>query len=511
MKKNKIIENIKIEKVWYHWIWISNLEDWKKIIINWWVLPDSIVDARVIKVKKDYIECQLIRIKKLSDKYKLCNDLCPHYFFNVWWEEDRNTVSGCWWCKWQILNYKDQLEIKRQIVIDSFRHIKNSIKDFDINDIEIVANEEQYEYRNKIEFSFGKYLVLDKSSEEKKYAIAQNWNLWFHKQWEFSKVLNIGNCRLIDKKLNEILNYIRNILIESWLPVYDQKIHKGFFRHLVFRYWINTNQILVNLSVSDEYFNNSSWWQSEYKKWIQVQNKLQSDEYIKNNITSFVITYNNSLADIVKWSDIKQETLFWDWFIFEKLNIWWTEVNFRVSPFSFFQTNTHWAEKLFNTAIEIFWNNKWFLLDLYCWTWSIWISFLKAQIFDKLIWIEIVQDAIDDAKYNAKINWLEDKSNFYCWKAEDLLTNDESLKEQLNDLNSIIIDPPREWLHKKVISFLWELKKIKNYKLLYISCNPVTMARDVEMLIELWFSLKSLKAVDMFPNTNHVESIWLLY
>lgn len=513
MKKNKIIENVRIEKVGYHGIGLSSLEDGKKIIIKWWVLPESIVDCKVIKSKKDYVECQLLRVKKLPKSFELCQDLCPHYFFESWNQDWLNPSFWCWWCKWQILNYDDQIEIKRQIVIDSFRHIKDLITDFNLDEIQIVSNDAKYWYRNKIEFSCWKYLVLDKdesSSQEKKYKIAQHWNLGFHKQWEFSKVINIENCKLVDEKINKLLIYIKKIMFESGLPVYDQKIHQWFFRHLVFRHWINTDQVLVNLSVSDNFFNRANWWQSDYNKWLWLKSKIQKDEYINNNVNTFVVTYNNSLADIVKWPDIKQEILFWDWYIFEKLNLLDYQVNFRVSPFSFFQTNTLWAQKLFNNAIEMFWDNWWYLLDLYCGTWTIWLSFLKSWIFDKLIWIEVVSEAVEDARYNAKINWVDDRAEFYCWKAEEVLF-DEEVKAKVYEINWIVVDPPREWLHKKVVNFLGDLKKIKDFKLLYISCNPVTMARDVELFLEHWFRLKMLKAVDMFPNTNHVESIWLLY
>jgi tRNA/tmRNA/rRNA uracil-C5-methylase (TrmA/RlmC/RlmD family) len=206
--------------------------------------------------------------------------------------------------------------------------------------------------------------------------------------------------------------------------------------------------------------------------------------------------------------------LFWDWYIFDKLVFEESEATFRVSPFSFFQTNTHGAEKLFQTwadAIKkINSNIKWKILDLYCGTGSIWISFLKMWIWDSVLWIDIVQEAITDAHYNAKINWIEDKCKFIASPSEKILKNYPEVQNELTDIWLVIIDPPREWLHKNVIERIDNLRENNKFELLYISCNPTTMARDVELFIERWFKLKSLQPVDMFPQTHHIETVWVL-
>lgn len=503
MKKLKILKDIKIEKIWYQWIWISTREDGKKIIIKWWVLPWSIVDCKVLRQRKDYIEAQVIDIKDMNFDFEPNQDLCAHYFFNKKLQniEAERTKFGCGWCKWQILPYDKQLELKQDIFFDSFRNIKDIIQNLDIKPI--IASPLTIWYRNKIEFSFGKFIS---KKLDKKYH--WNWNLWFHKQWEFSKIVDVNNCKLISEKANKIFDYLKNILKNSWLDVYDQKTQKGFFRHLMIREWFNTDQILVILSVADHQLENTE----QKLIWENLQKELSKDSFLTENIKSFVVSYNNWVADVFKPENINTTILRWEWYIFEKLiydekNI---EITFKISPFSFFQTNTFWAQKLFETAKNLLGEIDGALLDLYCGSWSIWLSFLKLWLCKQIFGIEIVPDAIQDAFYNAKINWLLEKSYFTTGKAEKLIFEDSVISENINNIKTIVVDPPREWLHKNLIDFLLNLKKNFDIKILYISCNPVSMSRDIKLLTE-WYKLKTIQTVDMFPHTNHLEVIWVLY
>ena len=131
-------------------------------------------------------------------------------------------------------------------------------------------------------------------------------------------------------------------------------------------------------------------------------------------------------------------------------------------------------------------------------------------IWDSVLWIDIVQEAITDAHYNAKINWIEDKCKFIASPSEKILKNYPEVQNELTNIWLVIIDPPREWLHKNVIERIYNLRENNKFELLYISCNPTTMARDVELFIEKWFKLKSLQPVDMFPQTHHIETVWVL-
>jgi len=526
----KILKGLTIYKIGYWWIWIASLPDWKKVLIKWWALPWSIVDVRVVKQKKDYIEAHLLEIKKQNPKLITWHNICSH-FFSPFMEEPTEKLPpyavGCWGCKWQVMNYESQLALKEEIVKDAFWKVSKTQA---ITFLPIVGSPQQEGYRNKIEFSFWVYKQLEenfrkakkswKKEEDllkewmKKYSIDADFNLGFHKQWEFSKIIDIEHCWLVSERVNKLFLYLKNLCKNSGLRVYDQKNHQWFFRHLVIREWINTGQLLVNLSVSD---NNLQW--EDNSKWQNFLEQLKTDQYLKDEVSSFVISYNNWLADIVRNSETEIKTFWWDWVIYETLDFSNheqeeedkdTKVQFRISPSSFFQTNTLWAQKLFWTAMKMVWNIDWNILDLYCWAWSIWLSFLKMWIGKELVWVEIVEEAIVDARHNAKINWLEEKSFFVASPAEKMLINFPELEEKIKDVWLVIIDPPREWLHPNVISYLSWLKKEYNFKLLYISCNPITMARDIELLAWEWFKFKEIQPVDMFPHTHHIEDICVL-
>ena len=550
----KNLQNIKIERIGYGWVWIAKLEDGKKLLIKWWALPWSIVDVNITKKYSDYLEWHIAKIHEY-DKSFLDNEIfCPHFFtpiintkspLNPLFENEgtlaNNTPSlspcpalarkrgqggdsnkiGCGWCKWQMISYNKQLELKEWIVQDCFRKLENKP-----TFLPIIWSPKEKWYRNKIEFSFWVYISAKEWRDEKR-------NLWFHKQWEFSKIIDIDSCWLISQKMNQVFEYLKKLCFESWLPTFDQKFHRWFFRHLVIREWQNTNQLLINLNVFPLLDDDTDWKQ----KRENLKNQLKADEFVQKNISTFVVTYNSGLADIVKGQDITTETLRWDGYIYEEFNFpkeWENGIvssKFRISPFSFFQTNTHGAEKLFGTAAQSVWEIKWKILDLYCGAGSIWISFLKLWIWSELLWIEIVPEAIQDARYNAEINWVKDKCQFIASAAEKILLPDcpplwngvsalcPALAGKprgifsnfsLTDIWLVIVDPPREWLHSNVINRIANLKKSNNFKLLYISCNPTTMARDIELFDQLWFKVKSLQPVDMFPHTHHIETIWIL-
>lgn len=505
-KRERKLQNLKIEKIAYWWVWISQREDGKKVIIKWWAIPGTVVDCKIIKNKKDHIQAHISNVVSYDNKIKLQDPFCPHFFSPIQWISNETTIQknkvGCGGCKRQILPYKSQLELKQKIVQEAFSKLS---KKWEIQ--YIIWSPQEKQYRNKIEFSFWPYISHKEEVDERK-------NLWFHKQWEFSKIIDIDKCFLVSENMQRIFEKIKEICESSGLTYYDNIWHKWFFRHLVIREWTNTNQILVNLSVAD--------WnltQSEQEIREQTKSKIQTDKFLCENINSFVLTYNNWLADVVRWQDISQQLLFWESFIYEKLVFNQqkeetpsenkTEISFRISPFSFFQTNTLWAEELFQTAFNMIGKIKWNILDLYCGAWTIWLSLKKLWVGENLIWVEIVQEAIIDANHNSKINWLEKESMFFSTPAEEFSTNTET-KEFCKNLWLVIVDPPRDGLHKNVIKFISKLREENNFKLLYISCNPITMVRDIELFQEYWFKLWKIQPVDMFPQTHHIETIWIL-
>ena len=513
MKKWQLLENVTISKLWYGWVGIGTSSEWKKILIKWGALPNSIVHCRITKKKKDYIEAMMMEVVSYDTQYTDGTIVCAHYknpleTIPAWQEHE----IWCGWCKRQIMSYDKQCEIKQHLVEDSFRWMSEIIGS--IGWVQhIIWSPLTYQYRNKIEFSFGKYLVRKKwtkKDEKKEFLLNHQRQVGFHKQWYFSKVLDVQQCHLVSEKAHEVFVHLKKIIHDSWLPVYDQKMHTWVLRHLVIREWSNTGHIMVNLVMADKNFDNS-WYQALRDTLLDT---LSHDEFAQKAITTFLITTNNWLADIVRNGESSTKLLRWEGTIMEKLVFTVDEeirdITFRVSPFAFFQTNTFAAQLLFSTAAQTAWGISGTILDLYCGSGSIGLSFLKLGIGKSVVWIEIVEDAIVDAKHNARINGFEDNTYFVAGKAEELVFKDSTVKEQLKWLELIVVDPPRDWLHPKVVTFLNSIKREYSCKLLYISCNPVTMARDIQWLTEGDWTLKSLQPVDMFPQTHHIECIGLM-
>ncbi len=526
----KIHEKLKIESLGYGWLGISSLENGKKVLIKW-ALPDSIVDVRIVKKKRDYLTGHIVKVHDVDKKW-LDGDLkCPHHLSAYKpspktslskWEEitvTKESNTWCGWCKRQIVSYEKQLWLKEDIIKNCYAQIPH------IEFLPIIGSPLQFGYRNKIEFSFGKYLKREAPDEDgtksKNFAIAEHWQMWFHKQWEFSKVVNVDQCYLVSEHMHSMFDRIKKDLKKSWLPVHDAKTHHGLLRHLMIREWVHTNHLLVNLSIASKHFDDHPKDQKIRK---EVLKSWKSDKTLQDVITTFVLSENNGLADIFSWADTTHEIMRGEWKIYEELHFnapedlaTWSEIQnktilrFAISPASFFQTNTHAAEVLFSTANTMLGDIKGNIIDLYCGWGSIWLSLLALGKWNRVKGIEIVPAAIQDATYNAKINHLSDRSDYYVGKAEKLVKEWVVWGEFFVWGDVVVVDPPREWMHPDVIEFLIQTKKQHNFRLCYISCNPMTMARDVTLLLDSWvFKLDTIQWVDMFPHTHHIECIGVM-
>lgn len=422
----------------------------EKIVYKWyWIAKHQNWKKILIRPPVWIWEVDIIIKKNKKDYYEAITNcekvsICKHHFCN-WW--------GCWWCLWQVFDYEEQLLYKQMIVEDALRKLN-----LDIN--KIIWSDIIYWYRNKVEFSFWK-------------------NVWFHEYWRWDKIVDVEWCYLIDKKMNEIFLRFKNFLKDK-LPYYDLKTHKWILRSLILRK--TKNWIMCNLVVN--------------------KTNINFFDFFKNfdfsDINTFIVSFNSSLSGHMQYIDeyiyIKNEQ------VYETLNLW-DELKFIVSPFSFFQVNTNWIEKLLLYLINNI--NKYDIwLDLYCWTWLFWITLSYFNKIKKLIGIEIIKQAIDDANINAELNNINNYQ-FIVWKVENINLNYNS------DL--IIVDPPRDGLHKNVIKFLINYKKHKKFDLIYISCNPVTLARDLEILVGTnLFKIKTVQPFDLFPHTRHVENVVLI-
>ncbi len=487
MKKWSILENILVEKLVFWWKWFSRLKstnkdlDWKALFITWWVIPGSIVNLRILKSRKDYIETQCMEVIKKSPIEKTHPN-------NIYWNQA--------WSMWVNIPYEEQLKIKEWQVLESVFHIRKLQSDLIINPI--VSSPIIDWYRNKIEFSFWKYI-------SQKENIRQEFNVWFHKQWEFSKIQDFDWTILIDENTNKIYKEIKDFAKNTWLPSFDQFMLKWFFRHIVLRKAYFTNQLMIIFSINHKFFekiddNTKLIWNFKDLESIIIHIK----DFFKNliekypEIKSVYLSLNDSKADVAIW---ELEIIYWKKFIEEKL-LW---ITFNISPKSFFQTNSSWAEKLYSEVLNqvISQNNTnlklWTVLDLYWWTWTIWMIFAKNA--EKVISVELVKDASIDWKANAIKNGI-DNIEFINAKVEDFLW--EYLKSwEKADL--LIIDPPRAWMHPDALP---DILKFNTKNIIYVSCNPATLSRDLDYILKNSnYKIIQITPVDMFPHTPHIETI----
>lgn len=503
----KILENVPITVLWYWGVGVGVLPNGKKVLVKWG-LPGSVVDGRIIKQKKDYIELQITQVHSYDSSLIQNEVVCPHYLFSYGQLHDSPLQkTWCGGCKRQAIHYAKQLELKQIMVADSLRKVPA----FQSLSLPAVLSAPQtLHYRNKIEFSCGSFRVYHDEigkADQANGAYDEYVTVWFHQQGRFAQVVDIDKCFLISPRMHEVYAFLKEELLKSWLPMYHVKQHEGLFRHLVIRSWYHSGQVMVMLSLASRRFVDH---QEQARQREELLESWTKDERISSLITTFVLIENNWLADTLHHPQVEVKTIWWEGRIFEELHLFEQVFHFQISPFSFFQTNTLGAEVLFATALEMVGKVSGTLLDLYCGSGTIGICALKSGRWSRLVGIEVVEEAIVDAQKNAQINGIADQSYFFAWKAEHLVRHHTQLQDLLQELDLVIVDPPREWLHKTVIEFLLTVHTTHKPKLLYISCNPVTFARDIQLLTQGWWTLNNLQPVDMFPQTYHVEMIGVL-
>ena len=327
------------------------------------------------------------------------------------------------------------------------------------------------EYRNKMEFSFG--------DEYKDGPLA----LGMHKRGSFHDIVNVPECQIVDEDFRKILTCTLEYASESGLPYYHKMRHDGYFRHLLVRKAIKTGQILVDLVTTTE----SDAF--DMKKWAEALQNLE----LKGSIAGILHTSNDSLADVVK--DEGTEIIYGQNYFYEEL----LGLKFKITPFSFFQTNSLGAEVLYEKAREYIGDTKdKVVFDLYSGTGT--IAQILAPVAKKVVGVEIVEEAVEAAKENAALNGLD---NCTFWAGDVLKVIDEL--GEVPDL--IMLDPPRDGVHPKA------LEKICNFgvdRLVYIACKPTSLARDLEMLQGRGYRVERIACVDLFPSTVHVETVAVL-
>lgn len=420
-------------------------------------VPGDLVNAKVFKKKRQFAEARTIEVLRPS-KDRI-NPECEYF-------------GTCGGCKWQFLSYDDQLSYKTDQVREAFEHI-GMLDEVEV--LDALGSPEVFSYRNKMEFSFTRQRWLRPKDLENKDVIKGE-GLGLHVPGIFSKIVDIENCLIQPKKANEIVDFIRKFMLEADAEVYDDRNHVGFWRFVMIRHSVAYDSYMINIVTG-----------YEDKELMESLGKGLSENFPE--VTSFVNNVSGKKANICRGDYELQIT--GDDHIVEKLG----DYEFSISANSFFQTNTKGAKQLYD-VVKDFADLKGdeFVMDLYTGTGS--IAIYLSDMAKKIVGIEIVETAILDARKNCEKNGISN-----CV----FITGD--LKDVAKDINErpdvLVCDPPRAGMHKNVVSKIMELSP---EKIVYVSCNPATMARDISIFKEK-YEVKRVQPVDMFPHTHHIEAV----
>jgi len=435
-----------------------------KVIFVSGAVPGDTADILLTKNKKDWAEARVIKITKpASDRV---TPFCRHF-------------GVCGGCKWQMLPYEKQLKYKQQEVEQNLKRIgKVELPEI----FPIIGSEDSVRYRNKLEFTFSNKRFLTNEEIGSEATITQQGALGFHVPRIFDKVIDIYECHLMNDVNNSIRNIVRDFSIQQGFEFYDIREHSGWLRNIIIRY-CNTGELMVNVCINFE---------------DEANRVLLLDHLLKEvpAITTLLYTINPKWNDSIY--DLTPQVYFGKGTITEKLE----DLEFIISPKSFFQTNTKQAERLYRVARDFAGlTGHEIVYDLYCGTGSIGI-FVSKQA-KKIIGVEVIEDAIEDAKKNAAVNHI-DHAHFFAGDVIKIC-NDAFFTEHGRP-DVIITDPPRVGMHEKLVL---KLLDIAAPKIVYVSCNTATLARDIQLLSEK-YSVEKIQPVDMFPHTHHIECVVLL-
>lgn len=462
MRRGKLLEGILVEGVAAGGKGVARYQG--KVMFIEGAVPGDVVDVKIKKDRKDYTEARTFKIVTPSKERK--EPKCIHF-------------EDCGGCKWQYLDYSKQLELKDGIVKNAFQRIaKIEPQEY----LPILGAETEYYYRNKMEFTFSsqRWKTIAEVATGKDLEVEPG--LGLHPPRSFAKVVNLEECHLQADPSNEIRKGIRDYALAQGYSFYDILKHVGFLRTLLMRS-TKSGQLLIVLVMAED-------------DAVKREDMLQFIASTYPQVTSLNYIINKKLND----SLFDQEVVPYkgEPYIYETLG----DLQFKISPKSFFQTNSLQAERLYDVAkefAELKGNEK--LIDLYCGTGS--IGLYMADQCESVIGVETVADAIVDAKSNAELNSIGN-CEFLLGDVKDVL--DEKFIARVGTPDIIITDPPRAGMVPAVVEALLELRP---EKIVYVSCNPATQARDVRLLSGHYDLIKS-RAVDMFPQTYHIENVVLL-
>jgi len=425
--------------------------------------PGDVVKARIIKKKKNYREAKLLEV--LEPSKDRIEPKCQH-------------ANVCGGCSWQHVPYAKQLEYKGQQVADHITRL-GGLSDTIIHPA--MGSESEFYYRNKMEYSFSnrRWLTREEINRDE-FVDDSGFAAGMHAPGRFDKILNLNECHLQREESFEILDFVRNYCIQHDIPPFDAMKHEGFMRHLMIRNSFHTDDFMVNLVT--------------YQDDQELIKKL-SDELLEK--FPIITTIVNNINDTKSPTSIGriEKVIHGPGYIVDKIG----DHTFKIHPNAFFQTNTAQAERLYETAREFAdLKDGEIVYDLYCGVGT--LSLFMSQKAEKVLGIELVDVAVQNAKFNAKENNIGNVS-FIKGDMKDVFT--QEIVDKFGAPDVLITDPPRAGMHPDVVK---RLKELKVPKMVYVSCDSSTMARDLKELAEVYDVLE-VQPVDMFPQTYHVEAV----
>ncbi|OCA75810.1 23S rRNA (uracil(1939)-C(5))-methyltransferase RlmD [Chryseobacterium arthrosphaerae] len=462
-KKNIVLENIKLLTAGAKGVAIGKTEDGKTVLVSG-AIPGDLVNVRVKKAKSKYYEGEAVEVLEKSPFR--AEPKCVHF-------------GTCGGCKWQNMTYEKQLDFKQEEVYNNIKRI-GGIEDFET--VSILGSAEQYFYRNKMEFSFSnaRWLTQYEISSEENFGSKDA--LGFHIPGMWSKILDLKECFLQEDPSNAIRLAVKNYAVENGLDFFDVRNHDGFLRTLMMRQNSKGEWMVLFQLYREEKENREKLFEFLLEKFPQI----------KTLVYAINPKQNDSIYDL----DI--EVYFGEGFLMEEMD----GLKFKIGPKSFFQTNYKQALELYRKTLEFAdLKGDEVVYDLYTGTGT--IAQYVARNAKQVIGIESVQEAIDAAIEHAELNGLTN-CTFYCGDMKNVF-NDEFL-ESHPKADVLITDPPRDGMHQKVVE---QILKLSPEKVVYVSCNSATQARDLALMKDHYQVVKILP-VDMFPQTHHVENIALL-
>lgn len=424
-------------------------------------VPGDQVKAYVYKAKSNYAEAKLDTLLQPSDLRT--KPRCRY-------------AHECGGCRWQHVTYEAQLEAKRQSIQEAFDH---HTEFEDVNVRATIGSEKTFFYRNKMDFDFSadRWLTSDETDTDR--AFDTDFALGLHVPGNFYKVLDLKECHLHSELSARLVNGIRDFVKERGWEPWDIRNQTGFLRHLIIRTGERTGDAMVNLVT----------YGAPADRLRAFADFLEADF---PEVTTFVHTNHTGKSQNPEG---EEQVVFGPGVIYDEIG----KYRFEISPSAFFQTNTLQAERLYEVACEFAdFQPSDRLYDLYCGAGT--ISLFMSEFVDEVIGVELVEDAVQNARSNAQMNDVGNCS-FVSGDLKSLFTS--SFVQEHGSPDVLIVDPPRAGMHKDVVA---QITEIQPDRFVYVSCNPQTQVRDLERLGD-FYQIDAVQPVDMFPHTTHVENV----